>query len=255
MDSTLIVQALAMGLVVGFAVGCTGIGGIVLVPYLTYAAGLDVQHAIAATLISYLPSGVVAVFLYARRGSISWRMAWPLSAAALPSAFLGALVAARASAMLLEALIGGLMLTSGLYTLRPQRASGPEPRVLGGPGLAGLGSLSGFLSAMTGAGGALILVPLLLIFDQPVLLSIGLGQVIAIPIAIVASLANLSQGHVDVGIALVLASSLAAGIAIGTPLAHALPQALLRRLLAVLIAALGAGMLLRLAWRVFGSAI
>src|ERR1700682_2771467 len=102
MSLGLVVGIAAAGLVIGIAVGAVGIGGVLLVPILTLALGIDLKRAIAATLLSYLPSGVVAVVLYARRGSITWREAWLLCLAALPAAYLGARTARWAPASLLE---------------------------------------------------------------------------------------------------------------------------------------------------------
>ena len=131
-----------------------------------------------------MPSCLVAVALYARRGSIPWREAWLLCLAALPAAWLGAHAANLASANLLEAAIGALLLAGGLYALRAPRRV-PTRRVALSPvTLLGLGAGTGFVSAMTGAGGAFVLLPLLLLLDMPVLAAIGLGQAIAIPIAI-----------------------------------------------------------------------
>jgi uncharacterized membrane protein YfcA len=115
--------------------------------------------------------------------------------------------------------------------------------------LALFGAITGFLAAMTGAGGALILIPLMMLFEAPVLVAIGLGQAAAMPIAAVASLANLSHGALDLDVALMLAASLAIGIAIGTPIAHALPQATLKRALSAMIVVLGLAMLARVASR------
>ena len=75
MTPTLIVAIAITGIVIGIAIGAVGIGGVLLVPFLTLTLGIDVKHAIAAALLSYLPSCVVAVTLYARRGSIPWREA------------------------------------------------------------------------------------------------------------------------------------------------------------------------------------
>jgi uncharacterized membrane protein YfcA len=243
----------AAGAVLGTAVGATGIGGVLLVPILTLALGLDVKHAIAAALLSYLPSGLVAVALYARRGSIPWREAWLLCLAALPAAWLGARAASGAPAILLEAAIGTLLLAGGIYALRPPRKA-PTRRVPLTPVmLLALGGSTGFVSAMTGAGGAFMLLPLLLLLDTPVLAAIGLGQAIAIPIAGLASLVNLAAGLVDLGLAAGLAMALALGVAIGTPIAHALPQQLLRRLLGSVIVLAGIAMLLRTSARVLAN--
>ncbi len=244
MHLDLIIEIAAAGLLIGIAVGAVGIGGVLLVPILTLVLGLDVKRAIAAALLSYLPAGVVAVTLYARRGSIPWREAALLGLAALPAAYLGARAAAFAPASVLEAAIGVLLLAGGLYALRPPRRALAQVR-LAPSMLLGLGGGTGFVSALTGAGGAFVLLPILLLLDMPVLSAIGLGQAIAIPIAGLASLANLAAGLVDLGLAAGLAASLALGIAIGTPIAHALPQQRLRRLLGSVVVLAGVAMLLR----------
>ena len=66
-------------------------------------------------------------------------------------------------------------------------------RTLSAPTLLGLGGGIGFLSALTGAGGAFVLLPVLLLLDVPVLAAIGLGQAIALPIAGLASVANMPR--------------------------------------------------------------
>jgi uncharacterized membrane protein YfcA len=243
----------AAGVVLGIAIGATGIGGVLLVPILTLALGIDVRRAIAAALLSYVPSCLVAVALYARRGSIPWREAWLLCLAALPAAWLGAHAANLASANLLEAAIGALLLAGGLYALRAPRRV-PTRRVALSPvTLLGLGAGTGFVSAMTGAGGAFVLLPLLLLLDMPVLAAIGLGQAIAIPIAAPASFVNLAAGRVDLRLAAGLGAMLAVGIAIGTPIAHALPQQLLRRLLGSVVVFAGIAMLMRTVTRLLGA--
>jgi uncharacterized membrane protein YfcA len=237
----------------GIAIGATGIGGVLLVPILALALGIDVKQAIAATLLSYLPGCAVAVVMYARRGSIVWRDAWPLCLAALPAAWAGALAARGMPAELLEAAIGVLLLAGGLYTLRPPRNVAIGRRHLGTGTLLGLGGGTAFVSALTGAGGAFVLLPMLLLLDMPVLPAIGLGQAIALPIAGLASVANIQAGLVDVRLATLLAIALSVGIAVGTPIAHALPQPMLRRLLGGVVVTAGASMLLRTVVHLFGG--
>jgi uncharacterized membrane protein YfcA len=238
-------------IVLGIAIGATGIGGVLLVPILTLALGIDVKRAIAAALLSYLPGCVVAVVMYARRGSIIWRDVWPLCLAAVPAAWLGARAARGAPGTLLEAAIAALLLAGGLYALRTPRhavaASRPGCRTV-----LGLGAGTAFVSALTGAGGAFVLVPALLLLDMPVLPAIGLGQAIALPIAGLASVANIAAGLVDVPLAALLAAGLSTGIAIGTPIAHALPQLVLRRILGTCVVAAGAGMLMRTVMHMLG---
>jgi uncharacterized membrane protein YfcA len=203
--------------------------------------------------MSYVPSCTVAVTLYARRGSIPWREAGLLCLAALPTAWLGARAAQHAPAGVLESAIGVLLLAGGVYALLPPRDVEIGPRRLAPGTLLGLGGGTGFVSALTGAGGAFVLLPILLLLDVPVLAAIGLGQAIALPIAGLASLANITAGIMDLWLAAGLAVTLTLGIAIGTPIAHALPQFLLRRLLGSAVVLAGLAMLLRTAARLVGS--
>ena len=249
-----IVAIAAAGFVLGIAIGAVGIGGVLLVPFLTLTLGIDIRHAIAAALLSYLPSCVVAVILYARRGSIPWREAKLLCLAALPTAYLGAHAAQHAPTLVLEGSIGVLLLAGGLYALAPSRDVAVAPRRLPTWLLLVIGGGTGFLSALSGAGGAFVMLPILLLLDMPVLPAIGLGQAIALPIAGLASVANIIAGQMDIPLAAGLAASLTLGIAIGTPIAHALPQLLLRRLLGSAVVIAGAAMLLRTALRWLNAA-
>ena len=150
--------------------------------------------------------------------------------------------------------IGVLLLAGGIYALFPPRAVAIGQRRLKPATLLGLGGGTGFVSALTGAGGAFVLLPVLLLLDTPVLAAIGMGQAIALPIAGLASLANIVAGIVDLWLAAGLAAALTLGIAIGTPIAHALPQLVLRRLLGSAVVLAGVAMLLRMAMRLLGSA-
>ena len=78
------------GTVIGVAIGSTGIGGVLLVPFLIHVLELPAPIAVALALWAFLWSGLVATGLYARHGSIAWREAAWLSLAALPGAYLGA---------------------------------------------------------------------------------------------------------------------------------------------------------------------
>ena len=184
------------GVLIGVLIGATGIGGVLLVPFLVHGLKYPVQSAVAVALWSYLWSGLLAIALYWRRGSISARPALWLCGASLPGAFLGSAALAVVPGKVVEALIGGVLLLGGLQTLRPPREH--AERLPPGPVLlVGLGLLTGFASALLGAGGAFLLVPLLVALGEPVLLAVGLGQAIQVPISAVATVANLRAGRID----------------------------------------------------------
>jgi uncharacterized membrane protein YfcA len=247
MESLEVLGFVALGASAGVLVGCAGIGGVIVVPALVYLAGYPLPVAIGATMGAFLASGAVGSYAYWKTGSISGRMTLPLWLGALPCAFGGALLVDSVPAALLELAIGVLTLGSGVHALAGRRERPDDGRVPSAPLLAVVGAATGFVSALTGTGGPLVLVPILVALDVPMLASIGLAQAIQLPVAAAATGGFLLSGLLDVP----LASALAAGIALGTWLgakaAHAFPTSKLRRLVAVLLVIVGCAMLLRLA--------
>ena len=239
---TLIVLALA--LVSGLLIGCIGIGGVLLVPSLSLA-GVAVHDAIAASMLCYVFSGGIAAWIYAREGSIAWTAAGWLSAGAMPGAFAGAAIANAVSGELLMLLIGLAVLLSGLRSLAGTRAPAAEASPLGALPLLGIGAVVGAGSALTGTGGPVLLVPLLLWFRLPVLLVVGLSQALQVPIALLATLGNLVYGRIELELAAVLSVGVLAGAGLGARIAHALPRVVLTRLVGIVLLVLGAVLLYR----------
>mgnify|MGYP001290055673 FL=1 len=222
----------AFGIVVGGLIGAVGVGGVLLVPFLVYVLGMEVHAAIAATMFSYLFSGGVGAMLYARHGSIRWGMAGWLCLAAMPAAFLGALAVSATPGNWLELLIAVLVIFAGVNALRSTGGDGDGGEALGGARLGAIGAITGFGSAMSGTGGPLILVPILLWLEVPVLTAVGLSQAIQVPIAALATIGNFTFGRIDFAIAAVIAVALILGVAAGARLAHKVSHTSLRRFVA-----------------------
>ena len=241
MTVSVIFAAGSLGLVAGLMIGCAGIGGVILVPALTYLAGIPIRLSIAAAMMAYIPAGALSTAVYAREGSISWPMALWLAAGAMPGAWLGARASAIAPPFVIEAAIAVVTLGSGCYALMTRAADGQGRVRLAPPVLAGIGVVTGLLSAMTGTGGPLVLIPILVSLRLPLLMSVGLSQAIQTPIAILATAGNVSQGTADYVLAACLAVGLTAGSWAGARLAHRLPGPMLKRIIAVIL--IGTGVL------------
>ena len=158
----------------------------------------------------------------------------------------GALAVQVVDARLTQGLVGILALASGLYNLRRPAASGGLAPVPAPGALAVLGLGTGFVSAMTGTGGPVVLVPLLLARDLPVLTAVGLGQTIQIPIAALATLAALALGALALGPAAILAAGIGLGSLTGSWFGQRMATASLRRFAALILIATGAFVLVRL---------
>ena len=231
-----------LALLVGVFIGCVGIGGVLLVPGLVYLVGMDVQIAIATCMFSYLFSGAAGAVAYARRGSIRWSMALWLCVGAMPGAYLGAATLSIMSARWLEAIIAVLVLFSGINALRQVAPDSSGTTRPGSVRLTAVGGITGFGSALSGTGGPLVLIPILMWMKLPLLTAVGLSQVIQLPVAALASVGNFQLGEVDVEAGLAIAVLLVLGVTVGARLAHRLPAALLKRIVAGVLIAVGVAM-------------
>jgi uncharacterized membrane protein YfcA len=238
-----------LGVASGLMIGCIGIGGVIVVPALVFLGSIPIQIGISAAMLAYILAGLVATAVYARNKSIDWSMAAWLCAGALPTAFAGAWAVSVVNPRLLELCLGLLTLLSGVNSLAGQHAADAPARVVSDSLLLIVGVATGFLSAISGTGGPLVLVPILIAMRVPVLTSVGLSQAIQLPIAIAATVGNAFYGELDLALGGVLAASLTVGSWYGAKLAHVVPRATLRRIVSAVLVIVGAFILGNVAWR------
>jgi uncharacterized membrane protein YfcA len=115
--------------------------------------------------------------------------------------------------------------------------------------LLGVGAVTGFLSSVSGTGGPVVLVPILIAMKLPVLTAVGLSQTIQLPVAIAATSGNVIYGELDFALAGILATTLTVGSWYGAKLAHTLPRAALRQIVSVVLVGIGLFILGNLALR------
>lgn len=257
MGSFTFAAIVGLGLFSGVLIGCIGIGGVVLVPALHYLGGIPIHTAIGAAMLAYLVTGAIGTMVFGNKQSIKWNMAPWLWAGAMPGALAGALASSAAPGALLELAIGALTVVSGVHAL----VNGAVAERPGGHGqggslsnatLAVVGAVTGFGSSLTGTGGPLVLIPILMWLGTPVLTAIGLAQAIQLPIAITATAGNAAAGTLDAWLGAVLGIGLALGTWGGAHLAHALPRATLFRIVAGVLVAVGLFIIVKLGGRWLG---
>ena len=224
---------------VGALIGAIGIGGVLLVPSLNYLAGISVHEAIPACMFSYLATGTVGAIVYARHGSIEWRMVGWLCVGAIPAAFVGASTLTFLSAVVVKLIIAVVMIIAGVNALVKSTQATSSRKSIGNNGLVVIGLVTGFGSAITGTGGPLVLVPLSIFFGLPVLTAVGLSQAVQIPIAIFSSIGFWNQGVLNISLGLSIAASMVVGSLVGATLIHRLPVEPLKKLVASLLVIVG----------------
>jgi hypothetical protein len=105
----------ALSALAGFLGALTGLGGgVVVVPALTLALGVDMKYAIGASLVSVIATSSGAAAAYVREGFSNIRIGMFLEIATTIGAVLGAFLAARVSTHAL-AIVFGLILLQAAY--------------------------------------------------------------------------------------------------------------------------------------------
>jgi uncharacterized protein len=238
-----------LGTLSGLMIGCIGIGGVILVPALVFVAGIAIATAIPAAMAAYILSGLVATYVFARNRSIDWRMAISLCIGGTPAAFAGAWGVSVIDGRLLGGCLGLLTLLAGLNAFWPRVHAESDDAKLSRPVLVVVGTAAGFLSSLTGTGGPLVLVPILLSTRLGPLASVGLSQVFQLPVAVAATVGNMIYGKLDLSLAAILALGLSGGSWFGAKLAHAVPRAALRTVVSAALVIVGLIILGNVGWR------
>jgi len=237
---------IAVVIAVGILIGGVGIGGVLLVPTLKYLGSVPLHIAIPACMLAYIVTGLVGAFMYARHGTINWPLAIKICIGALPGAFLGSFILPYFSAFVLELVIGVLILASGLNSIIRHRQLVTNRIPSSNVELIAIGLVTGIGSALTGTGGPLLLIPLLLWRKAPVLTAIGLSQAVQVPISLAATSGNLMYSAVDFKLGLLLGLILGLGAIFGAKLAHFLPIDLVKKIVAMLLIGVGLFILFKL---------
>ena len=231
---------------IGVLVGAAGIGGFFMPPALTLLMALDLHQAMALSLLTFVFTGIAGAFYFHRKGNLDWTLARPVCIGAAPAGYAGAWLGHGLDTGMLSALLAALILAVGIQTLgggavhtTPRDARGR--RVV----LVAIGAVTGFLSGLTGVGGPVLSVPLMVMSGFPVLQAIGVGQVLQTVGALSGSLANLHYAGIDYGLAAFIGAFETVGVLGGAIIIHRIDAALVKRLVGGLCMVAGCGFILR----------
>jgi uncharacterized membrane protein YfcA len=223
-----------IALAVGFFIGAVGVGGILLIPALVWFGGVQVHQATATALFSFMFTGLTGTCLFQHRGSIDWPITFPVLGGALIFSYLGARANAWVNAQALTLMVALLVVYAGAYILLPapradaayRDGSTRAQQLL----LLVVGALAGFGSGLSGAGGPLFSVPMMLALGFAPLAAIGASQVLQIVAALSGTVGNLQFGSIDYTLAGWISLFELAGAVAGARAAHAFSQVKLRRM-------------------------
>ena len=233
-----------VAVLVGVLIGMVGVGGVLLPPGLVALGGVTANQATATSTWAFVFTGVVGTVIYAYRGVVPWGMLARLAVGVVPAAFLGALANARLPASLVLLGLAALTLFVGVQQLLPRAVHETRDR-LGTAALVAIGGFVGFGSALTGTGGPVLLVPVLLALGVAPLRAVAVSQGVQLPVVIAGSVGYLQTGLVDLRLGAVLGCLAALGVVAGAVVATRIPAEGLRRIVAVACIAAGVFLVVR----------
>jgi uncharacterized membrane protein YfcA len=247
---------LAGSLVAGVLGALMGLGGGVLIIPLLTARGVDIRHAIAASIVAVIATSSGAAASYVRDGLANLRLGLLLSVAtttgALAGAFLNGVLPTRVLFLVFSAVLGvsavmmfrkrvpaeqgaGAVVHQGRWRLGASywdAATGRERRyVPRRVGLAfGMMGVAGAVSGLLGIGSGALKVPALdLAMELPIKVSTATSNFMIGITALASALVYLVQGRVAVPLVTPVALGVLTGSSLGTRLLARLPAATIRK--------------------------
>ena len=225
-------------LLIGGLIGASGIGGVLLVPVLTNFGAVSLPQAIAAASLGFALPALVALKPMLHQRELVIRCI-PLLIGALVGAVAGALTVHWLSATTLMAGVMLLVLFAGWRGLQSPAVAAKHADALSIPVLFVMGGLVGCGSALTGTGGPVLIIPLLMLMRQPVSFSIVAAQAIQLPVALASSAVHALEGRLDFRLALICGLLMLIGAFFGQRAAAGLDVRQLQRMVSILLLAAG----------------
>jgi uncharacterized protein len=252
---------IALGFVGAFVSGLVGVGGaIVMIPLLLYVppllavGSLDVKQVAGVTMAQVLAASLVGAFTHRRMAMVHRRLALVGGTAMALGALAGAITSRYVSGHVILATFAAMTtIALPLMFVPPARPrageagdAGPFNRIaaVGCPGIIGIAS------GVVGAGGAFLLVPVLIgVLRLPVRISIGTSLAIAAVSASTGFLGKALTGQVPLWPAVAVVLGSLSGAPLGARASRRAPVAVLRAVLAVLIALVAIRVWVDVLWR------
>lgn len=155
----------AVGIVGGVLSGLVGVGGgIVFVPGLVFAAGWDIQEAVAASLVIIVFASLSGTIRNASsQDPVSWRVAAILSLVVAPASLIGVYISRISSETVVAVAFAVLLLALAYPTARGRPDFDENSKRIPMPLVLLAGVFIGAIAGLVGVGGGVMMVPLMVL--------------------------------------------------------------------------------------------
>ena len=232
-----------VNLVVGACVGLTGVAGFLLPIIYTSLLGLGTTEGLALSFGAFIVSGLLGSVNYKKTGNLDVRFGLKLSVGSLVGAVFGVCLNMLIPESGVKTLLYTVVFLSGISILlrKDKKAAASDEQAKDStfagnlPAVLGLGTVTGAICALSGAGGPVLVMPLLVLLEIPVRTAVGVALFNSIFIGIPACLGYFSQ-CISVRLLKILVAALVfhgIGVYFGSKNAVRINQTLLKKGIAV----------------------
>ena len=256
------------GLLVGFLVGLTGVGGgSLMTPFLVAVVGVPAPTAVGTDMVFATVTKLTGSVQHYRQQSVNVEIAVFLGLGSIPAGLLGVATLEWMEGTFDPETLKSVMITIIALTLvlvgasliyreyfMPQRGATPRPGVWDGKSPMSrrrriytvlFGATGGYLVGLTSIGsGSVMAVILLLLYPIAPAVIVGTDIAHATVLSLVVGLAHMTQGNVDFGLAGTLLLGSIPGVLVGSYIARWLPGKPLKIILACMLIFVGVRLLL-----------
>lgn len=256
------------GLLVGFLVGLTGVGGgSLMTPFLITVVGVPAPTAVGTDMVYATATKLTGSLQHYRQRSVNLEIAIFLGLGSIPAGLVGvgtlewikgSFDPARVESIMITVIAITLVIVGASLIYRdffmPRRAEGSKPGVWDGKGRMSnrrraytilFGAAGGYLVGLTSIGsGSIMAIILLLLYPIAPAIIVGTDIAHATVLSLVVGVAHMTQGNVDFGLAATLLLGSIPGVLIGARVAPWLPSRPLKIILACMLVFVGLRLLL-----------
>lgn len=240
------------GLIVGFVVGLTGVGGgALMTPMLVLIFGVQPLAAVSSDVVASVVMKPIGGGVHLRKGTVNLKLVGWLMAGSLPCAFLGVwllktLAVGEALQPAIKTGLGfALLLASAGILLRPilarrrQTQTSVHETKIKVLRTVAIGAFGGLVVGMTSVGSGSLMIVLLLLLYPHLKLSdlVGTDLVQAVPLVASAAVGHLWLGDFQLALTGSILLGAVPGVFMGAKLSSRAPDAVLRPALIVVLTA------------------
>jgi uncharacterized membrane protein YfcA len=247
-ERTDVVPVVLVGVLAGFLAGLFGVGGgVLIVPGLVLAAGMDQRLAHGTSLAAVLPISITSLITYASHGNVDWYVALWLAIGAMAGAVIGTRLLHVIPHRTLGLLFSAILIISAVRLFIAADADGRgDVTAAGAIALLVLGLVTGILAGLLGVGGGIVMVPaMILLFGISPVVAKGTSAAVIIPTAVMGTWRNRKKGNTDLRAAAIIGVAGIVTAAIGGTLADKMSDTVSNVLFATLLLIVAA----RLLWQ------